>query len=136
MVYTQGRSVFITFSTNNLLVGCQQVGRKEKQLSLTIMVSQGICNPTENCFLTTYHSSFMVHWWVLVQGLLPYSSTLEHMRFASFEVHLIASCMKKVDHDLRRMDRTHQTHIDVQILLAKNMQKKESLACFTYKRKF
>jgi hypothetical protein len=20
----------------------------------------------ENCFLTTYHSSFMVHWWVLL----------------------------------------------------------------------
>jgi hypothetical protein len=20
-------------------------------------------NPTENCFLTTYHPSFMVHWW-------------------------------------------------------------------------
>jgi len=23
-------------------------------------------NPTENCFMTTYHSSFMVRWWVLV----------------------------------------------------------------------
>ncbi len=23
-------------------------------------------NPTENCFMITYHSSFMVHWWVLV----------------------------------------------------------------------
>jgi hypothetical protein len=21
-----------------------------------------------NCFLTTYHSSFMVHWWVLVHS--------------------------------------------------------------------
>jgi len=30
-------------------------------------------NPTENCFLTTYHSSFMVCWWVLVHcGILPY----------------------------------------------------------------
>jgi len=26
----------------------------------------GNWNPTENCFLTTYHPSFMVHWWVLV----------------------------------------------------------------------
>jgi hypothetical protein len=26
----------------------------------------GKWNPTENCFLTTYHPSFMVHWWVLL----------------------------------------------------------------------
>jgi hypothetical protein len=30
------------------------------------MVSYGTGTPTENCFLTTYHSSFMVHCWVLV----------------------------------------------------------------------
>ncbi len=30
--------------------------------------SQGNWNPTENCFLTTYHPSFMVHWWVLVHS--------------------------------------------------------------------
>jgi hypothetical protein len=28
----------------------------------------GKWNPTENCFLTTYHPSFMVHWWVLVHS--------------------------------------------------------------------
>ncbi len=26
----------------------------------------GNWNPTENCFLTIYHPSFMVHWWVMV----------------------------------------------------------------------
>ncbi len=25
-------------------------------------------NPAENCFLTTYHPSFMVHWWGLVHS--------------------------------------------------------------------
>jgi hypothetical protein len=29
------------------------------------MVSYGTGNPTENRFLIPYHSSFMVHWWVL-----------------------------------------------------------------------
>jgi len=30
------------------------------------MVIQGTESPTENCFLTTYHPSFTVRWWVLV----------------------------------------------------------------------
>ncbi len=29
----------------------------------TMVVSLGNWNPTENCWLTTFHSSFMVHWW-------------------------------------------------------------------------
>jgi hypothetical protein len=46
--------------------------REETELTtivkLTIIVSLGNWNPTENCLLTTYHSSLVVVvcWWVLV----------------------------------------------------------------------
>jgi hypothetical protein len=34
------------------------------------MVSWGNWKPTENCFLTAYHPSFMLCWWVLTAGSL------------------------------------------------------------------
>jgi hypothetical protein len=40
----------------------------KKATELTTMATLGKWNPTENCFLTTYHPSFMVCWWVLVHS--------------------------------------------------------------------
>jgi len=45
-----------------------QVTKKETELTTIVtIVSLGNWNPTENCLLTTYHSSLVVAcWWVLV----------------------------------------------------------------------
>ncbi len=81
MVYTHiYKGCFYYLLTNNLLVGCQQVGRKKRgKLSLTTMVSQGTETQQKIVYLTTYHSSFMVHWWVLVHvGPFPGHSLWVH----------------------------------------------------------
>ncbi len=66
MVYTKERAVF-SLPTYQQLPCELLVGRQKRKTSeLTMMVSYGTWNSTENCFLTIYHSSFVVNWWVLV----------------------------------------------------------------------
>ncbi len=65
MVYTQVRAVFTTYLlTTHLWVVSRQVRKKSNSTNHPGQL--GNWDPTENCFLTTYHSSFMVHWWAPV----------------------------------------------------------------------
>ncbi len=52
------------------------------------MVSSGTWNPTENCFLTTYHSSFMVWWWCVELTTMRLARELEPQWKKVFLVHL------------------------------------------------
>jgi len=46
---------------------CYPLGSSRRSNWGNLHGNLGNWNPTEkNCFLTTYHPSFMVHWWVLV----------------------------------------------------------------------
>jgi hypothetical protein len=58
-------AIIITILLNNIKKGEDGVF-KGYLFFFSRKVSGGLSEPTENCFLTTYHSSFMVHWWVLV----------------------------------------------------------------------